>query len=150
MRDISDAQQFSNETMGGAGAVPECVPYYDHGHVEADAGWAFAAWQVPTLYASYFDDAAFEAAYYSSTMRWYMEHWAALAQAHGELLELRAEFVPGADSEIHFAVRGISIGYNAGKQEFKKNDDPDHPDRDDHGRAAAMLLEGCRVFYHAD
>ena len=44
-----------------------------------------------------------------------------LAQAHGELLELRAEFVPGADSEIHFAVRGISIGYNAGKQELNVN-----------------------------
>ena len=120
MRDISDAQQFSNETMGGAGAVPECVPYYDHGHVEADAGWAFAAWQVPTLYASYFDDAAFEAAYYSSTMRWYMEHWAALAQAHGGVLPCAnygdwMQFFPGpwnslsVDYAQFFYIRALDV-----------------------------------------
>ena len=44
-----------------------------------------------------------------------------LAQAHGEMLELRAEFEPGADSEINFLVRGIAISYDARKQELIVN-----------------------------
>jgi sucrose-6-phosphate hydrolase SacC (GH32 family)/predicted alpha-1,6-mannanase (GH76 family) len=44
-----------------------------------------------------------------------------LAKTHGELLELRAEFEPGADSEINFSVRGISISYDARKQELIVN-----------------------------
>ncbi len=39
-----------------------------------------------------------------------------LAQARGELLELRAEFEPGADSEINFNVRGIPVSYIARNQ----------------------------------
>ena len=50
LRDFVDAQVLSNETMGGAGALPDCVPYYSHGHVEADPGWGIAAWNVASLY----------------------------------------------------------------------------------------------------
>ena len=44
-----------------------------------------------------------------------------LAKAHGELLELRAEFEPGADSEVAFSIRGIPISYDAKKQELIVN-----------------------------
>jgi hypothetical protein len=82
LRDFVDAQALSNETMGGGGALPDCVPYYDHGHVEADPGWGIAAWNVASLYASYFDDGDFEEEYYPS-LRAYIEHWVALASSHG-------------------------------------------------------------------
>lgn len=41
-----------------------------------------------------------------------------LANAHGELLELRAEFEPGENSKISFMVRGISVNYDSAKQEI--------------------------------
>ena len=44
-----------------------------------------------------------------------------LAKAHGELLELQAEFEPGVDSEIRFNVRGVPISYSAAKQELTVN-----------------------------
>ena len=82
LRDFVDAQVLSNETMGGGGALPDCVPYYSHGHVEADPGWGIAAWNVASAFASYYDDADFEAEYYPSLAA-YMEHWVALASANG-------------------------------------------------------------------
>jgi fructan beta-fructosidase len=44
-----------------------------------------------------------------------------LAKTHGELLELRAGFEPGEDSEINFTVRGIPVRYSARKQELTVN-----------------------------
>ena len=41
-----------------------------------------------------------------------------LAAAKGELLEIRADFAPAADSEVLFKVRGIDIRYSAAKQEI--------------------------------
>lgn len=41
-----------------------------------------------------------------------------LANAHGDLLEIRADFTPAADSEVIFHVRGVEIRYSAAKQEI--------------------------------
>ena len=41
-----------------------------------------------------------------------------LAAVHGELLEIRADFTPGADSVTTFKVRGIDVSYDAAKQEL--------------------------------
>ena len=100
LADIVDAQQFSNVTMGGAGAVPECVPYYSHGHVESDAAWGFSVWEVASAFSSYYDDSSFESAFYNSTLKWYMNHWIDLADAHGGVLPLAwygdwMEYYPG-------------------------------------------------------
>jgi fructan beta-fructosidase len=43
------------------------------------------------------------------------------AAAQGELLEVNAEFEPGADTEVKFIVRGVSIVFAAGKQELIVN-----------------------------
>jgi alpha-L-rhamnosidase len=88
LKDIVDAQEFSNLTMGGLGAVPECVPYYSHGHVESDAGWAYSVWEISTVYANYYDDEAFEVSFYNTTLKWYMNHWIDIADAHGGVLPL--------------------------------------------------------------
>jgi len=45
-----------------------------------------------------------------------------LADVHGELLEIRADFTPAADSEVVFNVRGVEIRYNAAKQEISGTD----------------------------
>jgi alpha-L-rhamnosidase len=120
MKDFFDAQQLSNTTMGGDGAIPECVPYYDHGHVESDAGWGYAAWQIPTLIASYYDDSEFEKYYYTSTMKWYMLHWIKIAEAHGGILPIAyygdwMEYYPGPwnslsiDYAQFFYIRALDI-----------------------------------------
>lgn len=44
-----------------------------------------------------------------------------LAQVRGELLELRAEFAPGAAAEVAFNVRGATVAYDARKQELVVN-----------------------------
>jgi sucrose-6-phosphate hydrolase SacC (GH32 family) len=44
-----------------------------------------------------------------------------LAGVAGELLELRAEFEPGATGEIDFNVRGLAVAYDAARQEFIVN-----------------------------
>lgn len=44
-----------------------------------------------------------------------------LAKVNAELVELRAEFTPAADSEITFNVRGASISYDSKKQELTVN-----------------------------
>ena len=44
-----------------------------------------------------------------------------LAQANSELVELRTEFTPTADSEVTFNVRGCTITYDAKKQELTVN-----------------------------
>jgi sucrose-6-phosphate hydrolase SacC (GH32 family) len=44
-----------------------------------------------------------------------------LAKVNAELVELRAEFTPTADSEVTFNVRGCAISYDAKKQELTVN-----------------------------
>lgn len=44
-----------------------------------------------------------------------------LAKVNAELVELRAEFTPAADSEVTFNVRGCAITYDAKKQELTVN-----------------------------
>jgi fructan beta-fructosidase len=45
-----------------------------------------------------------------------------IAQFTGELIELRAEFVPDATNIIEFELRGAKISYDASKQELQVND----------------------------
>ena len=45
-----------------------------------------------------------------------------LATTRGELLEIRADFAPAADSEVLFKVRGIGIRYSPAKQELSIGD----------------------------
>jgi len=45
-----------------------------------------------------------------------------LAHARGELLEIRADFTPAADSEVTFNVRGVEIRYSAVTQEISGPD----------------------------
>ena len=64
-----------------------------------------------------------------------------LANAHGELLELRAEFEPGDAAEIGFNVRGVPVSYDARKQEIVVNGH----------RAPAPLRDGKQsVIIYAD
>jgi len=44
-----------------------------------------------------------------------------LADATGELLEVRADFEPGSNSEASFAVRGVPIIYDAGREQLTVN-----------------------------
>jgi sucrose-6-phosphate hydrolase SacC (GH32 family) len=63
------------------------------------------------------------------------------AGASGELLEVRAEFAPAADSTVTFNVRGVVIAYDAAKQELLVNNH----------RAAAPLRDGKqRLILYAD
>jgi alpha-L-rhamnosidase len=78
VRDLADAQLFSAAVLNASGALPDCVPYYDHGHLESDPGWGIAAWRVPLALATLYDDAEIVELFYPS-LRMYMEHWIALA-----------------------------------------------------------------------
>ena len=44
-----------------------------------------------------------------------------LDKVRAELIELRAEFEPGATSVVHFNVRGVPVSYDAAKQELTVN-----------------------------
>lgn len=79
IKDFVDTQVYDNLTMNAQGAMPDCIPFYGHGHTESDPGWGIAAWNIPSWFAEYYADDSFEAAYYPY-LRWYMEHWIALAQ----------------------------------------------------------------------
>jgi len=64
-----------------------------------------------------------------------------LTEIKGELLELRAEFEPGAVSVLNLKVRGVAISYDAEKQELTVNGH----------RAAAPLRNGRQqVIIYAD
>lgn len=41
-----------------------------------------------------------------------------LEMAKGEILELRADFIPGNNTETNFSLRGVDISYDAAKQEL--------------------------------
>lgn len=78
VRDLSDAQALNAATLNASGALPDCVPYYGHGHLESDPGWGIAAWRVPLTLAMLYDDVEIVQSFYPS-LRAYMEHWIALA-----------------------------------------------------------------------
>jgi sucrose-6-phosphate hydrolase SacC (GH32 family) len=64
-----------------------------------------------------------------------------LAKAGGELLELRAEFAPGAAAEVAFTVRGVPIVYDVKAEEIVVNNH----------RAPAPLRDGRqRLIVYAD
>src|SRR5262249_41699374 len=44
-----------------------------------------------------------------------------LGGVHGELVEIRVEFEPGEATELGFNVRGVSVNYDAKKQEIAVN-----------------------------
>jgi alpha-L-rhamnosidase len=83
--DLGDTQDLNRDTLGMQGALPDCSPFYNHGHVEADPGWGIALFSVADAFVSLFDDAELEAALFPR-LRSYAEHWVALAaNASGHL-----------------------------------------------------------------
>ena len=78
LRDLGDTQDLNADTLGADGALPDCAPYYNHGHLEADPGWGSAFFLVADSFVALFDDAELEAALYPRLRR-YAEHWVALA-----------------------------------------------------------------------
>ncbi len=50
-------------------ALPDCIPYYGHGHKSADAGWGFAAWSITDQFSDYYADDVFDVAWYPN-MKW--------------------------------------------------------------------------------
>jgi hypothetical protein len=55
--------------MGTDGALPDCIPYYGHGHKSADAGWGFAAWVITDYFSDYYADDVFDQTWYPN-MKW--------------------------------------------------------------------------------
>ena len=64
--DFTDVQVYDNATMHTNGALPDCVPYYGHGHESADAGWGIAAWTITDWFSDYYADDVFDAAFCES------------------------------------------------------------------------------------
>jgi alpha-L-rhamnosidase len=50
LQDFIDAQVYDNATLGTNGALPDCVPYYGHGHPDSDPGWGIAGFSIPDWY----------------------------------------------------------------------------------------------------
>lgn len=81
LRDFIDTQIYDNITLKTDGALPDCIPFYGHGHASADAGWGFAAWQITDLFSDYYADDVFDVAWYPH-LKWYMENWVQINQAN--------------------------------------------------------------------
>jgi sucrose-6-phosphate hydrolase SacC (GH32 family) len=64
-----------------------------------------------------------------------------LADVHGELLELQAEFQPGAASVAEFSIRGVKVGFDAARQECNLNG---------HRMSAPLLNGRQRITIFAD
>jgi hypothetical protein len=73
-------------------ALPDCIPYYGHGHPSADAGWGIAAWTITDWFSDYYADDVFDVAWYPN-MKWYMTNWIKTANntPDGESREIRYE-----------------------------------------------------------
>ena len=81
------------------GALPDCVPFYGHGHQESDPGWGIAAWTITDWFSDYYADDVFDKAWYPN-MKWYMEHWIKIAEKNQGLFNVFwwgdwGNFVPG-------------------------------------------------------
>ena len=48
LADFADTQVYDNRTMNAKGALPDCIPFYDHGHTESDPGACPSACAIPT------------------------------------------------------------------------------------------------------
>lgn len=82
--DFADTQVYDNRTMHTNGTLPDCIPFYGHGHPSADAGWGIAGWTITDWFSDYYADDVFDVAWYPN-MRWNMETWITLAEQHGGL-----------------------------------------------------------------
>jgi alpha-L-rhamnosidase len=99
LNDFADTQVYDNRTMNSDGALPDCIPFYGHGHTDSDPGWGFAAWEITDKFSDYFADDVFDVQWYPN-LKWYMDHWVKLANANGGMLNLFdwgdwANYVPG-------------------------------------------------------
>ena len=56
IQDLVDTQVYDNATMNAEMALPDCVPFYGHGHTESDPGWGIAGWLVPDKFATFYAD----------------------------------------------------------------------------------------------
>jgi alpha-L-rhamnosidase len=99
LNDFADTQVYDNETYHSDGALPDCVPFYGHGHVESDPGWGIAAWTITDWFSDYYADDVFDKAWYPN-MKWYMDHWVAIAEKNQGYLNVFwwgdwGNYVPG-------------------------------------------------------
>lgn len=85
IRDLADVQTFDNRTRAADSAMPDTCPFYSTSaqELEADPGWGIAAWVIPSLFSSYYDDDRIEREFYFH-QRSYMEHWIRLAESNNE------------------------------------------------------------------
>jgi alpha-L-rhamnosidase len=74
LNDFADTQEYDADTMGTNGALPDCIPYYGHGHKDADPGWGIAAWVITDYFSDYYADDVFDVGWYPH-MKYYMTHW---------------------------------------------------------------------------
>ena len=119
LRDFIDVQMYDNKTLFTDGAMPDCIPYYGHGHESADAGWGIAAWFITDWYSDYYADDVFDKEFYPS-MVWYMENWVGIANKNGGLFNLFfwgdwANYLPGPyafktpEYPLFFYIRALEI-----------------------------------------
>ena len=99
LNDFADTQVFDNITMHTDGALPDCVPFYGHGHRESDPGWGIAAWTITDRFSDYYADDVFDVAWYPN-MKWNMEHWVKIAVANQGLFNISwwgdwGNYIPG-------------------------------------------------------
>jgi alpha-L-rhamnosidase len=87
LRDFIDTQVYDNATIGTNGALPDCIPYYGHGHESADAGWGIAAWIITDYFSDYYADDVFDVEWYPH-LKWYMENWITIANKNAGLFNL--------------------------------------------------------------
>lgn len=119
LRDFVDTQVYDNATMGTDGALPDCIPFYGHGHPSADAGWGIAAWVIPDWFSDYYADDVFDVQWYPHLV-WYMENWVAIANKNKGLFNLFfwgdwANYLPGPyafktpEYPQYFYIRALEI-----------------------------------------
>ena len=36
--------------------IADCIPFYDHGNLDADPGWGIAAWTITDWFSDYYAD----------------------------------------------------------------------------------------------
>ena len=119
LRDFIDVQIYDNATLDTDGALPDCIPYYGHGHESADAGWGIAAWVITDFYSDYYADAVFDELFYPN-LKWYMANWINVANKNNGLFSLFfwgdwANFLPGPyafktpEYPMFFYIRALEI-----------------------------------------
>lgn len=74
IRDIYDTQVFDNATLHADGALPDCAPFYGHGHTDSDPGWGIAGFNILAYVADYYGDTRIVERNYPGA-KWYLESW---------------------------------------------------------------------------